>query len=261
MDLTDAAHLGHLNLIDFCRHSALWGRNGAVQEHGGVLLFASDTDFPVSMNGAFRTDEQTDAATVLAEANAFFGPRRRGYSVWIRDGRDEDLVAAASAAGLVEVLRTPEMVCLGRLPERPLPDGVDIRRVTNAADVRAFAAINDAAYAVYGMPPVLNTAFSAPARLLSPHVVAVIAYVAGEPAAAAMTLASHGIAGVYWVGALDQYRGRGLGEAVTRAVTNAGFDLGARVNTLQASPMGAPIYLRMGYQSVFDYRVYVRFVQ
>jgi len=57
----------------------------------------------------------------------------------------------------------------------------------------------------------------------------------------------------------DQYRG--LGEAVTRAVTNAGFDLGARINTLQASPMGAPIYLRMGYQTVFDYRVYVRFVQ
>jgi len=61
--------------------------------------------------------------------------------------------------------------------------------------------------------------------------------------------------------ALDQYRGRGLGEAVTRAVTNAGFDLGARINTLQASPMGAPSYLRMGYQTVFDYRVYVRFVQ
>ena len=107
MDLTAAARLGHLNLIEFCRHSATWGRTGAVQEHGGALLFACDTDFPVTMNGVFRTDGQTDAA----------------------------------------------------------------------------------------------------------------------------------------------------------AVTNAGFALGARVNTLQASPMGAPIYLRMGYQTVFDYRVYVRFVQ
>jgi len=261
MEFTDAAHLGHLNLIEFCRHSATWGRNGAVQEHGGVLLFACDTDFPVTMNGVFRTDDQTDPATVLAQADAFFGARQRGYSVWIRDGRDEDLAAAASAAGLVEVLRTPEMVCLGRLPEQPLANGVEVRRVATVADVRAFATINDAAYAVYGMPPVLDTAFSAPARLLCPHVVAVIASVAGQPAAAAMTLASHGIAGVYWVGTLDQYRGRGLGEAVTRAVTNAGFDLGARINTLQASPMGAPIYLRMGYQTVFDYRVYVRFVQ
>jgi predicted GNAT family acetyltransferase len=76
--------------------------------------------------------------------------------------------------------------------------------------------------------------------------------------AAAQTLLSHGIAGVYWVGTVDDARGRGLGEAVTRAVTNAAFDLGARANTLQASIMGEPIYRRMGYETLYSYHSLVR---
>jgi hypothetical protein len=87
----------------------------------------------------------------------------------------------------------------------------------------------------------------------------VVAYLDDAPVAAAQTVLSHGIAGVYWVGTVERARGSGLGEAVTRAVTNRAFDRGALVNTLQASPMGAPIYRRMGYETLYDYRGLVRF--
>jgi hypothetical protein len=50
-----------------------------------------------------------------------------------------------------------------------------------------------------------------------------------------------------------------LGEAVTRAVTNRAFDEGAAVVTLQASPMGEPIYRRMGYEERYRYSTFVRF--
>jgi len=76
--------------------------------------------------------------------------------------------------------------------------------------------------------------------------------------AAAQTLLSHGIAGVYWVGTVEGARSRGLGEAVTRAVTNAAFDRGATANSLQASPMGEPIYRRMGYEEIYRYTTYTR---
>ena len=70
-----------------------------------------------------------------------------------------------------------------------------------------------------------------------------------------MTIVSHGVAGIYWVGSLAAARGRGLGRAVTAAATNAGFDLGADFASLQASPMGEPIYRAMGYETIYDYRL------
>jgi hypothetical protein len=74
-----------------------------------------------------------------------------------------------------------------------------------------------------------------------------------------MTLLSHGIAGVYWVATLESVRGQGLADLVTRVVTNRGFELGAAVNTLQASPMGESIYRRMGYEELYRTYGYARF--
>jgi predicted GNAT family acetyltransferase len=68
-----------------------------------------------------------------------------------------------------------------------------------------------------------------------------------------MTLVTHGVAGVYWVGTTPDARGRGLAELCTRAAGNAGFDLGGRIASLQASPMGEPVYRRMGYVEVTRY--------
>jgi hypothetical protein len=42
---------------------------------------------------------------------------------------------------------------------------------------------------------------------------------------------------------------------VTAAATNAGIDLGADVASLQASPMGEPIYRAMGFEAIYDYRL------
>jgi hypothetical protein len=39
------------------------------------------------------------------------------------------------------------------------------------------------------------------------------------------------------------------------AATNAGFQLGAEMASLQASPMGRPIYAEMGYQTLYDYKL------
>ncbi len=71
----------------------------------------------------------------------------------------------------------------------------------------------------------------------------------------ALTIVSGGVAGIYWVGNLKHARGRGIGRAVTAAATNAGFDLGADLASLQASPMGRPIYEAMGFRTLFDYRL------
>jgi predicted acetyltransferase len=82
-----------------------------------------------------------------------------------------------------------------------------------------------------------------------------IARVDGVPAAAAVAItdARSGVGGVYWVGTTPAARRHGAGDAVTRLVTNASFEAGASIVTLQASQAGAPIYGRMGYREVCWY--------
>jgi predicted GNAT family acetyltransferase len=72
-----------------------------------------------------------------------------------------------------------------------------------------------------------------------------------------MVICSPLVAGVYWVGTTGGARRTGHAEACTRRVTNAAFALGARAVTLQASPMGEPIYTRLGYRTFDRLRWYV----
>lgn len=58
---------------------------------------------------------------------------------------------------------------------------------------------------------------------------------------------------------LPEARGRGLAELVTHAVTQVGFGLGAELVVLQATPMGEPVYRRMGFEQFQTYRGLVNF--
>ena len=146
------------------------------------------------------------------------------------------------------------------MAEPAVPADVDVRWVDDESGVADFFAVGAAAYTSVGLPEhVAIEAMRDPARFLEPHIHAVLASLDGVPVAGAMTLLSHGIAGVYWVATLDSARGRGLADLVTRLVTNRGFDLGAAVNTLQASPMGEAIYRRMGYETIHRVYGYARF--
>jgi hypothetical protein len=264
-DLDDdaIARLGHLNHLEFSRESVRWsGRQGEVVERDGVLLLGAATDFPVAYNAAARLEPDVPAADVLAVADAFFAAKGRGYSVMISSYRDldEDLVVAAEAAGHLRVTDAPEMVVREPVERRDPPAGIELGWVTDLGGVHDFFAVGAAAYTSLGLPAhVAPEAVRSPERFLEPHIAAIVATRDDEPVAAAMTLLSHGIAGVYWVATLESVRGQGLADLVTREVTNRGFELGALVNTLQASPMGAGIYERMGYAEIYRTYGYTRF--
>ena len=249
---TAEAIAGNLNLVEFTREDVRWQRPHTILEVDGVMLFAGASDFPAYNNGVHRADDTTTGAEVIARATEFFATRNRGYSAWIRDtGEDEDLRAAAEAAGLAGFGNSPQMICRERLPDRPLPENVEIRMVTDAAGAATYADVCGPAYVSLGSPEeATRSHFEGPTAMMAPHVHSAIAFLDGAPVSAAQILMSHGIAGVYWVASLEAARGRGIAEAVTRHVTNLGFDLGAKNVQLQASPMGEPVYLRMGYEEL-----------
>ena len=81
---------------------------------------------------------------------------------------------------------------------------------------------------------------------------------ADEPIATAMTYESDGVASLQWVGTVPGARTAGLGALVTVRATNLAFEHGASSCTLQASPMGEPLYLQLGYETLYHYGEFVR---
>ena len=255
LDAAEAARLSDLNWAEQLREQAR-GCGGIVVDDAGLLLTAAPVASPF-VNSATRLDPRLRPADVLARATRFYAERGHGHVVMVHATDDDDALAeAALAAGYADVLNAPAMVVYEPLPERPLPDGTLLRPVVSEAGVRHFTGVAAEAWTTYGLEQeTVATLFSRPEALLAPHVVAVVAQLDGRPAACAMVILSHGIGGIYWVSSTTPTRGRGLGEAVTRAVTNRAFDLGARLVSLQASPMGEPIYRRMGFAELFRYRM------
>jgi len=253
MERRTLIELSDLNLAESYRELSRRG-GGTVLDEDGLLLFAGAHPLPFLVNGVMRTGAGPPADEVLARASAFFDARARGFTVNVRAHADPDLEAAATAAGYTRLGEPPAMILEGRLEDRDPPPGVTLRQVATPADATAFALVNGEAYATYGMPRDVTPAlFEQLDVLRAPHIASFVAWVGDEPAAAAMTIVTHAVAGIYWVGTRPALRGRGLAELVTRVATNAGFDRGGRIASLQASVMGEPVYRRMGYVEVTRY--------
>ncbi len=259
MTRDDETTLGQCNVIEFSREDARWQRPHEIVERDGVLLFAGSSDFMAFCNGMRRVDDAVPGTHAIAVAVDFFGERGRGFSAWSRVlPVDDDLRAAAEAAGLMTFGDSPQMIRRERLPVHDLPIGMTLHPVTTSADVEDFARVNGEAYTVYGAPAASSAShFNGPRALDAPNVHAVLADLDGVPSGAALLHESHGIGGVYWVAVLDEARGRGIAAAMMEHVTNLGFDRGATNVQLQASTMGEPIYRRLGYEELHRTRLHL----
>ena len=254
--------LVHSTLIAYSRALTRFSTRGSLEDRDGIVLCAGGTWIPMIANTAFRREADVSPTELVNRADAFFGVLGRGYTVSVRDnGDDEDLRAACLAAGL-ELFgsATPDMVCAGPLPVRQAPPGIVLRQVQDPEGVRQFAEVNSAAYATYGMPAEVHPdLFDNPDGVLEdPGAHVVLAFKGHEAVATALVYESDGAATVQWVGTRPGARTSGLGALVTVWVTNLAFDRGASSVSLQASPMGAPIYLKLGYETVHHHVEYVR---
>jgi GNAT superfamily N-acetyltransferase len=141
--------------------------------------------------------------------------------------------------------RSPWMVMAPIGPIPPPPSSIRISRVADAAafeDWQTAAGSGDLMRQVFPRTTLDDPAF----RL-------VVAYVDGAPVGHAALIRTDDIAGIYAVGTQTEFRGRGIGTAVTWAAVAAGVEGGCRIAILQSSEMGLGPYLRMGFRQVCRY--------
>jgi len=239
------------------REMARTAPGGFVVERDGLVMVGAPLGTIVT-NMAIVAGP-TDVATIRRETERVYGAAGLPFSVHTRAHADADLAAALEASGFREINATPGMVLRpGEGERRGRPARLEIRPVTGHGERRAYGEVMAEAYAVYGTPAESTRAFFERLEAVAgPTTQAYLGVVDGAPVAGAILYLSHGIAGVGWVGTRPAVFGKGYGPALTWHVVDEGFRRGAPLVNLQASPMGAPVYRKMGFATPTHYPMFI----
>lgn len=78
----------------------------------------------------------------------------------------------------------------------------------------------------------------------------------GKAVATSLLYSGGGIAGIYCVATLPEFRKQGIGRALTLAPLLEARALGYRIGTLQSTPMGLNLYRNIGFQEYCTFNAY-----
>jgi len=211
-------------------------------------LSVGDLGLPVTLppNNATLLRPATDFSDVLERVSAFFAESPGGgYEVWsiwpIPDLPGEGFESYPSPCMIRDAGGEP----------RPVPPELEIVEALDASSVRAAEQLLDE---VFGCASPEQGALIEPS-IISDEFRVWVGFVDGRPVSTATAYVGDGFVGVYAVATAADARGRGYGDALTWEATMYRPDLPA---TLQASPMGRPVYEGMGYRTVTDFTVWGR---
>lgn len=227
---------------------------GLAEEAGGILIAAPGV-LPMWVNVLFVTRPLDDPERDLTEAFAKLDARSILFLVRVRDGADPASERAAEQLGLRYTDSIPGMALAPLRPGGRETD-LDIRPVEDDATFAHFVAVIAASF---GFADEAAARMLPPSTRSTPGTFWYVGYAEGEPVAASQLMLLDGdAAGVNFIGTLEGHRGRGYGEAVTQRVVDKAAEEGRSIAVLQASEMGRPVYERMGFRTVAQYKTFVR---
>jgi ribosomal protein S18 acetylase RimI-like enzyme len=229
-----------------------WGE--AERGEGELDYYRSGLATP-QFNGVVRTPSPDGVGPAAEKARA----RLAGVPWWWWVGPDSPEGAPAELArhGLVEFGSVPVMVRPLDLPVESGegPDGLRIETVEEPARLAEFVRTYSTSM---GIPPGLEADMVRieAQRPDNADVVRLAAVLDGRIVGTTVAIMAHGHAGIFLLHVAGAHRRRGIGGALTVAALRAGHDRGMEFAALTASPAGEPLYRRLGFTTVSEYRLF-----
>lgn len=226
---------------------------GETRTFGSIRCSSVGVPMPL-FNQAFVFEEPP--VDELTRATSWLAGRDVPFWVTVPDSVAPAVADMAGAVGLDPTATTmPGMAhpSLDRLAADPVGD-VEILEVADPAQLADFAIVASEAF---GAPLEAATTLAPASTLDDDRCSWFLGYVDGDPVVCGQLICTADVAGVYSIGVREQFRRRGLGTAISATVLTAGRARGCSIGVLQASPMGEPVYRRMGFETVTEYQLFV----
>lgn len=223
-----------------------------IERPGGSVLAGITPESPErSLPNAVLYDDPADVLALLPELERLYARAGvRAWTVWVQPG-DAELATALERAG--HAFDGQPMRMAAAIGELDLPVRADLD-VVPVTDWAVVGELNDRAYGVSG----LAAAF---ARYRADATRGWLALADGRPAASVAVLERDGDAYVLFVATDPQARGRGLCSGLMGHALRAAAERGCTTTSLEGSPMGAPVYARLGYRSLGRFGLWERRVR
>jgi ribosomal protein S18 acetylase RimI-like enzyme len=228
---------------------------GEVREKDGLVVINTGTPAAV-FNNAIVTRALSAPEKLLREAIEYFDACGTPFVVRIREGLDVGAERACEALGMPYSDTVPGMALAPITAASSAPvAGLEIRTARTRAEFDEFF---DVVCSVFEFPAELARVIFSDELLHRNDSEWYIGYVDGAPVATSTLVMTDRTAGIFNVATESAYRGRGIGEAMTRKCVRRGAEMGCVMAALQASEMGRPVYERMGFRLVSPYRTFHR---
>jgi GNAT superfamily N-acetyltransferase len=225
---------------------------GWIDRHNGYDVVRLPS-LPLPDLNSVWADREIDPGTLASEvARIEADGVPAGVLTW--QGRTPGVEAAARSLGLtVDDPNAGMALAPSGLHVPDVPD-VEVVRV----DAKGLPEAQRVAETGFGVTEGLLAPNYSPAVAAFPGIACYVGHARGRAVSTAIGFTFGDLVCIYAVATPAEHRGRGYGAAVTARAVADGFANGAELALLAASPMGEPVYRRLGFREVLRYVLYRR---
>jgi ribosomal protein S18 acetylase RimI-like enzyme len=197
---------------------------------------------------------------LVALARLHFKQRNLGWTFWLCDdllppGLQKQARPYFRDSGMSLIAQPPGMFAEELLPPRRRPASIDIRQVHDVATRMDFAHLSSV---IFSLPFETSRRIYGAVELWQYPMSGWVGYVDGRAVSLVTVVLGAEALGVYSVGTLPEYQGRGYAETMIRHALREASELtGLRTTVLQSTVQGLSLYSRMGYRVVTKFGVYL----
>ncbi|MBC7926379.1 MAG: GNAT family N-acetyltransferase [Bryobacteraceae bacterium] len=204
---------------------------------------------------------EDDFQRALTLASIHFNQRGVGWTFWLCEDLLTDPATRKKARllvtgkGLDPLAQPPGMYAERLMRSKYKRANLDIRRVTTGATRLDFAHLSSV---IFALPFATSQQIYSSDKLWLPPMSGWVGYLDGQAVTLACVVIGAGVSGVYSVGTLPSFQGRGFAETVIRhALAECRAEAGSEATVLQSTTQGLNLYTRMGYKPVTRFGVYM----